>query len=477
MRNLSAKYLMIPIIVGFIAIAFYAAYSRPGYFTDLQLVGGLFFLQALLLIVWRFEQRFFPVLVLIFLAAGTETPFGGVWSSVRWIVLAVGSIGGMMLYLKKYRTSFGTIHLLALICCLSAFVSSIVSNSPGASAGKAVSLLLLFLFGAGGARLVIGGNTKFPNGLLAGCEFLVYFTAICYVVFGYEFFGNANSLGAVMGIVAMPVLLWGIFIADTPGLRLRRGIVLLLALLFCLDSYSRASISAGLISCLFLCVGLRRYRPLVKGLVIVAIAASVIITFRPLESGQKADTLVDAFVYKGRPDEGILASRKTPWDETISSIQQSPWFGTGFGTSFLASSAKQRAEALRSFAGTSREHGNSYLAIAEWVGLLGIIPFAGLIFLTLRNVIAGFLAMRSRNNTSEIFIPICAVVLAGMIGAFFEDWMFAVGSYLCVFFWSFAFALHDLLPVPKTSAATVVDANAYPIASWNAEFGIAVSRQ
>jgi len=336
---------------------------------------------------------------------------------------------------------------------------------------KSISLLLLFLYGAGGARTVILGNRNFSKRLLQGCELVVCFTAISYGVFNYSFFGNANSLGAVMGIAAMPVLLWGVIIAETSSQRTRRTLFFLLALLLCLDSYSRASISAGLISCAFLCIGLRRYRLLFKGLAIAGIAAMLVITFRPLESGKNSDSLVNAFVYKGRPEEGLLASRKTPWDETIASIQQSPWFGTGFGTSFLGLDQKERADALRSFAGTSREHGNSYLAIAEWVGLVGIIPFAGLILLIVRNLWFGFLCMRRSSNLCELFIPVCSIILAGLVGAFFEDWMFAVGSYLCVFFWSFAFMLPDLLPARGPAMDFVGEPNLLSNSSrWNPEF-------
>jgi hypothetical protein len=50
------------------------------------------------------------------------------------------------------------------------------------------------------------------------------------------------------------------------------------------------------------------------------------------------------------------------------------------------------------------------------------------------------------------------VVLAGLVHASFEDWLFAVGSYLCLLFWVFAFMLVDILPdaavVPATGAVS-----------------------
>jgi hypothetical protein len=38
------------------------------------------------------------------------------------------------------------------------------------------------------------------------------------------------------------------------------------------------------------------------------------------------------------------------------------------------------------------------------------------------------------------------VIFAGLIHAAFEDWLFAPGYYLCVFFWSVAFVLIDFAP-------------------------------
>ena len=46
-------------------------------------------------------------------------------------------------------------------------------------------------------------------------------------------------------------------------------------------------------------------------------------------------------------------------------------------------------------------------------------------------------------------VPIAVVLTAGLVHAAFEDWMFAVGYYLCVFFWSLAFVLVDVMPVTR----------------------------
>ena len=50
-------------------------------------------------------------------------------------------------------------------------------------------------------------------------------------------------------------------------------------------------------------------------------------------------------------------------------------------------------------------------------------------------------------------VPAAAIVLSGLVHATFEDWMFAVGYYICVFFWVIAFILVDLAPAPNVATS------------------------
>jgi hypothetical protein len=43
-------------------------------------------------------------------------------------------------------------------------------------------------------------------------------------------------------------------------------------------------------------------------------------------------------------------------------------------------------------------------------------------------------------------IPLAMASLSGLIHAGFEDWLFAPGYHLCVFFWTMAFILSDYAP-------------------------------
>jgi len=115
------------------------------------------------------------------------------------------------------------------------------------------------------------------------------------------------------------------------------------------------------------------------------------------------------------------------------------------------------------------------MTIAEWVGLLGVFPFAAIIALTLSNVWKVCAWMRRTADPRPYAIPLAMVVLSGLVHANFEDWLFAVGSYLSLFFWVCAFLLADMV----ADAAAVPVPGTVPIARrpLPARFGPLVSHQ
>jgi hypothetical protein len=98
------------------------------------------------------------------------------------------------------------------------------------------------------------------------------------------------------------------------------------------------------------------------------------------------------------------------------------------------------------------------------VGVLGVLPFIALLFVTARNVWKVCAWMKRTGNPRHYSIPLAMVVLSGLFHAGFEDWLFAVGSYPCPFFWVFAFLLADLVPgtvaVPLARVVSRVPAQA-----------------
>ena len=61
--------------------AVYIAVLPPGIPQQRHYLGGLIFLQILLVAIWNYQDRFFPLLVAVFLWAGTSIPLNGVWTS------------------------------------------------------------------------------------------------------------------------------------------------------------------------------------------------------------------------------------------------------------------------------------------------------------------------------------------------------------------------------------------------------------
>jgi O-antigen ligase len=446
--------LLVTTVMGFLVVL-YAAVFRPAFFSSSDELATLLFVQLLLAAIWNYRARFFPLLLAAFLWAGMVLPLNVAWTSGRWIVLAVGALAGLVVYARGPRYCFSTFHLVAFFCVVSALVSAAISAYPSLAFLKASSVLLLFLYGSTGARLAVTGReTSFFSGLLLGCELLVYISAISYFVFRAEIFGNPNSLGAVMGVAAAPVLLWGILVSDAPTTHWRRTFAFALALLLLFSSYARAGIAGAVVSCTLLCLALRQYGLLLRGVGISLALAAFVAAVVPLHQ-QPSDSLTSAFVYKGRREDGILASRRPIWNETVSAIQEHPWLGSGFGTSVTSMEVAQRPDSFESLRAATREHGNSYLAITEWVGFAGDVPFFALIILTVVNVGRAMVRMRQTRNVLSHAIPLAGVLVAGLVHAAFEDWLFAPGYYLCIFFWTLAFIMVDVVAASALSTANV----------------------
>jgi O-antigen ligase len=424
---------------------------RPGYFNNERDLGGIIFLQLLLAAVWKFRTVFFAFLMTAFVWAGLDLPMAQAWTSARWPVLAVGALAGCVLFMHDRNRSFHAVHLLGLFCVAAAFVSAFVSTYPQTAILKSVSLLLLFLYVGAGGRLAIHGRERnFFRALLLACEVITYFTAIAYFPLHLEIWGSPNSLGLVMGIGVVPLLFWGALIAETRTLRWRRSAAFYLAMALLVYSLSRASIVGGIGSVVIICVVLRRQKLLLRGamLALFAIAATSIVA--PEKMASLTDFSTSDIVYKGHRETGILGSRKSPWQQTTRVISEHPWFGSGFGTS--PSGKEENGEGMYSSnTDTNREHGSSYLAILEWVGLLGVVPFASLLIMLLWKTGQTLAWIARAQCADHPVVPIVMVVFGGLVHAIFEDWLFAVGYYFTVFFWTFAFVLFDVAPISLRS--------------------------
>jgi hypothetical protein len=447
MKNASKLFGLLAVLI-MAALLFAVAEARPGYFANVSYIEAVLLLEVMAVAVWHFERWFFLGMVLTFLWAGTDLPLAGAGNRGRWVFLAVGALVGIVKWLKRdMRRHFTAIDLVALLCVVSAAVSSLVSSRVEMSLLKSASLLLMFLYGIGGARLaVVGRERQFFLGLLIACEVVSYLSAVAYVVLHFELFGNPNSLGAVMGVVVVPILLWGVLSSANRHVRFRRVIALCLASYLLYLSVSRAAILACVIAVTLMCVALRRQVLLVKGAVLLTFLVAIIAVVQPGRFDTLVSSLTEDLIYKGKPQMGILGSRQSPWQETYDAIRKDKnyLFGVGFGTSIAEQQGANSGLVFRTSGNSVREHGNSYLALVEYVGLLGVVPFFVLLVLVLRQIHRGCSLMWRTRDPRHYVVPLVMVCTAGLVHAFFEDWLFAVGFYLTVFFWSSAFILAEL---------------------------------
>jgi len=454
-----------------LGLALYLVYPYLQYFSNITFLGGVLLLEIILVSLWKYSQRFFPLLMIAFLWAGLSVPLQGAWTAGRWAVLAAGAVVGLILWTKNPRLSFGSLHWMAFFCVCAGLASATVSQSSRMAFLKALSLFLLFTYCVSGGRLaLVGREDRFFRGLLLGCEITVFGTAVCYLGLGRDIWGNPNSLGAVMGAALFPILLWGWHTSEGPVVKTRRLAALALCVYLILFSMARAGMASVALVCFFFGVGLQQYKLLVKGVALALVLIAAIGVLDPAALNKKAGDLSDAVLYKGHRNEGLLGSRKTPWEKTIASIKEHPFFGTGYGTSSTGVDPGSPAGTTSSNVEATREHGSSYMAITEWVGLLGVLPFAALLAMTAWNVWKVFAWMKRTANPRHYSIPLAMAVLAGLVHAIFEDWLFAPGYYLCVYFWFLAFLLDDVAP------AAVGAASAVPRAPrrWPAGFGSVV---
>jgi hypothetical protein len=435
--------------LGLAALA-YMAYSRPWYFTSSTYLGGLVGLELLLASVWFYRQVFFPLVIVGFLLAGMNLPLAGVWTSGRWVFLCAGALVGCFMVLKERRYHFGVFHFIAGFAVLAALESAVVSRYPEFALLKALSLLLLFVYAATGARLAVAGReNRFYTGLLTGCELFVAAIAGFYFL-GIEAMGNPNSLGAVMGVVAAPILFWGTLLEESAFVHHRRQFLFAISMYLTYHSHSRSALAAAFVSSGLMCVALRRYKLLGQGIVIVLIVVTSSAILDPEGFSKTVANFTDTVVYKGKdPTLGVFSSRESPWQGAMDSIHNHFWFGSGFGTTDNSLDVSQDLDQFGHFATSgdlTSENGSSYLAIVTWVGMLGVLPFFLLIILLLASVARTVMWMWNTGSPVHPSVPLAMVMVAGLINAGLEDWLFAVGYYLCVFFWALAFILIDVAP-------------------------------
>ena len=435
-----------------IALLFYLSVHRPYLFGESTLL-ALLVVVAAGFIASQFETHFWTLMIAVFFWAGSGFPLASGMSLFRWVVLGAGASLSLAYYARKpNRIPFHHQHLLGLFAVGFALASAIVSVNPLMTILKSLSLVALFVYASIGARIIWARNPEpFVRMLVWMAEGLVYFTAVCYSV-SFEVWGNPNSLGLIMGCVCWPVLLWRSMLPSTRHEHARRFISLSICGALLVLSLARASIlSASLVS-VFLLLGTRRYRIL---LLSMSLFAAILLSMF-LVVPERFQNASETFIFKKGVHGNLADSRQKPWERSLHSFQEHPWLGLGFGAA--DNSAAWRLDYVTQ-GQLTRERGSSYLTLLETTGILGTLPFGLLLLALIREIWRVFLWLRHSGKISQPAVVAAAIILGGLVNAFFEDWMFAVGYYFCVIFWVLALSLRDWMACPVWSEEQATEAH------------------
>src|SRR5205823_14436871 len=123
MTDRSSKILAFLIVMSCCAAGAYLAVFCPGYANNSEYLGGLILLQIVIAALWKYRQRFFPALQIVFLWPATFSPFVSAAPVGRWFVLAAGAFSGFVAFMKDRSHRFGAFLLLACCCFVAAFFS------------------------------------------------------------------------------------------------------------------------------------------------------------------------------------------------------------------------------------------------------------------------------------------------------------------------------------------------------------------
>jgi len=430
-------------LIGAASILFLLLLSvkRPYMFGESNVL-ALLVLVVAGLIASQYETHFWTLMIGVFFWAGTGLPLAEAMNLFRWVVLGLGAFLAIAYYARRSnRVPFNYLHLLALFMAVAAFASALVSVNPMMTVLKALSVSALFVYAAIGARILWAANPEpFVRKLVVMAEVLVYFSVVCYSA-SFEVWGNANSLGLIMGCICWPVLLWRLILPANGQSSPRRYLALFCCGALLILSLSRASIAAAFLISIFLLVGARRYRTLLMGLSLVI----AILLNAYLVMPERFKEASDAVLYKKGEHGNFMDSRQKPWERSLRNFRDHPWLGLGFG---VADNSAEWRFGYATQGWQTRERGSSYLTMLETTGIVGTVFFALLILGLIRESWRVFSWLRRTGKVNQPAVLAASIILGGLVNAFFEDWLLAVGYYMSVIFWVLALSLRDWMACP-----------------------------
>ena len=232
---------------------------------------------------------------------------------------------------------------------------------------------------------------------------------------------NTNYFGSLQAMI-LPLLLWQIYINwHQRKKKFFWGTLLVLAIFFLIQSYSRASMLIAVCITVFFILSIDLKRKVVVGSLLVFFIVMILSGF---------SLSMNHLIYKNH-DNDLLKTRRDVWSDSYSQAILGGWTGGGFGVTI--GETRFGFTNLGSV-GYGREKSNSQLAIVEETGLIGFGLYCLLLVVLLKKTIGCYLKLRGHEKV------MMGLVLGALIGllvqSFFEAWWDAPGSPEAIYFWT-----------------------------------------
>lgn len=236
--------------------------------------------------------------------------------------------------------------------------------------------------------------------------------------------GNSNYLG-MLCLAVLPLGLWEFHSRDRRGVKKYASILLLIGIfLLLITTQSRASMLGAAVVCIAFLWGARLERYFIF-LVIMTFGALLM----PLILPEFTESLINRYVYKGA-GENLLHTREAAWALSFDAAQAGGLYGLGFGVAY----GETNFNVGFSIGGYGREKGNTLLAIAEELGLIGVVLYLLLVGSVLLRIFSVAAIMNHPNR--RILLAICGGAIAGfVVNSQFESWWLGPGAALTPVFW------------------------------------------
>jgi O-antigen ligase len=392
----------------------------------------------------------------------------------RWIVLAALATAAASSAPSLRRLPTAVLLAAGLFVGL-ALVSSLWSVAPRLSAGRGLSVALLFATGlllAAGASASRSRGAAILLGLLGGAA-AVAFLGVLVLVTSYgtavtratieapprfRGFGENPNTVPLLLTVALPIALaWTL----KPTSRRARSAGIACSALFAatiVGAGSRGALLAaavGAAATLLLTVRGGRGRAIALGAVAAAVVAGAALQSLPEEASSAPPAAsaarryvdvervypLDEDVGRPLPGEGEpdversffgTSGRAEAWRGAAGEVRERPLLGFGFGTE-----AKAFVDRYYGFFGALPE--NSYLGIALQLGLAGLAALLALV------AILAASTRRASAAAAPVWAAACAgVVAAGLAAAVVQSYLYSAGNIAAATFWIAAFMLPAL---------------------------------